>query len=77
MSKKGYYIGGHTVVTKGSSWFSGGTRHDLWEKQLDEEGRRRLLERPIASTPIPGERERTRERSRMKVSRRKKRSKRR
>ena len=62
MSKRGYYLGGHTLVTRGSMWFSGERRsfdvNQLREAQLASESEEHLRQYPVAGAPIPGERER-------------------
>jgi hypothetical protein len=62
MSKRGYYLGGHTVIRGGtSSLLTDGKNLDAKEKArqrtLKVEGRKRLLTDPVVGAPIEGERE--------------------
>ena len=69
MSKKGGYLGGHTVLNPGNGWFSAkdkGKRTEKRAKRLKRESKKHLRENPIAGTPIPGDRDRVQERLKAK-----------
>lgn len=62
MSKRGYYLGGHTVIRGGMSGLltdgkNRSSKEKARQRALKTEGKTRILRQPVVSAPIKGERE--------------------